>query len=83
MTMNSLQDALNQFKQAQEMIQKEGNIANRIREAAAKARTDEQKDLVNQLAGEFEQGMKDASKGKVRDLSALINKIKNMAENGN
>ncbi len=81
--MNNLQDALKQFKKVQSLIKQTGSIADNINEVSKQAKTLEDKELINELAGEFRKTMKEAGSGNIRDLSAFINKVKNMSNNGN
>ena len=81
--MNNLQDALKQFKKVQSLIKQTGSIADNINEVSKQAKTLEDKELINELAGEFRITMKEAGYGNIRDLSAFINKVKNMSNNGN
>ena len=81
--MSNLQDALKQFQTVQSLIKQTGNLADKIQEASKQAKTKEEKELVNELAGEFRKTMKEAERGNVRDLSAFVNKVKNMSKDGN
>jgi uncharacterized protein Yka (UPF0111/DUF47 family) len=80
--MSNLQDALKQLEMVQNLIKKTGNIADKIQDSSKQAKTKEEKELINELAGEYRKTMKEAEKGNIRDLSVFVNKVKNMGNNG-
>lgn len=80
--MNNLNDILTNIRKMNKQLSEVGNISERIQSLQIKAKTKQEKEIFAELSKEFALTMKEAGKGKLRDLSHLMNKLENLA-NGN
>jgi len=77
--MSNLNDILQNIQNMNKQLKKVGNLSDRIQSLQIKAKTKEEKELYAELSHEFALTMKEAGKGKLRDLSHLMNKLENLA----
>lgn len=69
-----------QIEALKNSINKVQNITSQIQSIQTKVKDPDVNAVISDALNQFQEGIKDAEKGKLKDFSSLLNKIENLAD---